>query len=245
LRPDPPTAPPAAPVHPRLRAAPAARSAPLPRPLRVRHLGRQPYVAVWRAMQAFAGARGEQTHDELWLLEHDPVYTLGRAGRPEHLLATGDLPVVHTDRGGQVTWHGPGQLVAYLLLDLRRAGLGVRALVECLEETVIEVLASAGVAGERRPGAPGVYVAGRKIAALGLRIRRHTSYHGVALNVHPDLAAFAAIDPCGYPGLEVTSLARLGVPWSVEDAGARLAAILARRLECVPEPALGAIPRAP
>lgn len=172
--------------------------------LLVRHLGRQPYEPVWRAMQDFTDARGEETADEFWLLDHSPVYTLGRAGRREHVLAPGDVPVVQVDRGGQVTYHGPGQVVLYTLIDLRRRGLGVRGLVRTLEDAVIAVIAAHGVSAGLRDGAPGVYVDGRKIAALGLRVRRGCSFHGLALNVDCDLAPFAGIDPCGYRGLAVT-----------------------------------------
>ncbi len=180
-------------------------------PLVVRRLGRVPYVETWERMKAFVDAHDAQTVDELWLLEHDPVYTLGLAGDLRHLLNPGLTPVVKTDRGGQVTWHGPGQLVAYTLLDLKRRELGPRELVRLLEEAVIRTLAACGLEGQRRPRAPGVYVGAAKIASLGLRIRRHCSYHGLALNVAPDLAPFRGINPCGYEGLAVTSLAELGV----------------------------------
>ncbi|WP_210756900.1 lipoyl(octanoyl) transferase LipB [Caldichromatium japonicum] len=158
-------------------------------------------------MRAFTEMRGPTTPDELWLLEHAPVFTLGQAGLPEHLLDPGTIPVIQSDRGGQVTYHGPGQLIAYLLFDLRRAGIGVRYLVERLEQAVIDLLHGYGIRGERRPGAPGVYVAEAKIAALGLRVRNGCCYHGLALNVAMDLAPFARINPCGYPGLAVTQLA--------------------------------------
>jgi len=201
-------------------------------PLLLRRLGLQPYEPVWAAMRDFTDRRIAGTPSELWLLQHPPVYTLGQAGRPEHLLAPGEIPVVRTDRGGQVTYHGPGQLVAYLLLDLRAAGLGVRPLVSVLEQAVIDLLAGLGVAAAARADAPGVYVAGRKIASLGLRVRRGCSYHGVALNVDMDLGPFARINPCGHPGLAVTQLADLGVPMGVEAAGERLAAGLAQALGC-------------
>jgi lipoyl(octanoyl) transferase len=181
-------------------------SAPFPL-LRIKHLaGLQDYPATWAAMRAFTDARETSTPDELWLLEHPPVFTLGQAGRLEHLLAPGTIPVIQTDRGGQVTYHGPGQLVAYLLLDLRRAGIGVKRLVERLEQSVIDLLAEYGVAAERRTDAPGVYVAGAKIASLGLRVRNGCSYHGLALNVDMDLEPFSRINPCGYAGLAVTQL---------------------------------------
>lgn len=177
----------------------------------VRPLGRADYEPVWRAMQAFTRERGADTPDELWFVEHPPVLTLGLAAKPEHVLDAGELPVVRIDRGGQVTWHGPGQLVAYVLVDLRRAGLGVKELVRRLEQSVIDLLAGYGIAGERRAGMPGVYVGGAKIAAVGLRVSRGCSYHGIALNVDADLAGFARINPCGYPGLAATRLADLGV----------------------------------
>ncbi len=194
--------------------------------LRVRWLGRVPYAPTWQKMIDFVDARGPDTADELWLLEHDPVYTLGLAGNPAHVLDPGATPVIKTDRGGQVTWHGPGQLVAYVLLDLRRRALGPRELVRLLEEAAIRVLARHGLRGERRPKAPGVYVDGAKIAALGLRIRRYCSYHGLALNVAPELAPFTRINPCGYAGLAVTSLAALGVRTTVEAVAAQTAEAL-------------------
>jgi lipoyl(octanoyl) transferase len=196
----------------------------------LRRLGRQPYAAVWEAMRAFTDARRPDTPSELWLLEHEPVYTLGQAGRVAHLRAPGGIPVVRTDRGGQVTYHGPGQLVAYLLLDLRATGLGVRPLVTLLELAVVALLAAQGVAAAARPDAPGVYVDGRKIASLGLRVRRGCSYHGLALNVDMDLGPFRGIDPCGHAGLEVTQLRELGVPLTVDQAGDALAAQLAAAL---------------
>jgi lipoyl(octanoyl) transferase len=176
------------------------------------------YAPTWRAMQDFTARRGPDTPDELWLLEHAPVYTLGQAGRMEYVRAAGDIPLVKVDRGGQVTYHGPGQVVAYVLLDLNRRGYGVKELVRRLEQAVIDLLAGLGIAGERLAGAPGVYVAGAKLAALGLRVRRGCSYHGLALNVAMDLAPFAAIDPCGYPGMAVTQLADLGIGMSPEQA---------------------------
>lgn len=162
-------------------------------------------------MQAFNAARGPGTPDEMWLCEHPPVFTLGLAGRREHVIAPGAIPVVATDRGGQVTYHGPGQAMAYLLLDLRRSGLGAKALVRRIEQSVIDLLAGYGVEGGRRTGMPGVYVRDAKIAAIGLRIARGCSYHGVALNVDMELEPFSRIDPCGYPGLACTRLADLGV----------------------------------
>jgi lipoyl(octanoyl) transferase len=162
-------------------------------------------------MQEFTRTRGPDTPDELWFVEHPPVYTLGLAAKPEHVLDAGDVPVVRIDRGGQVTWHGPGQLLAYVLLDLHRAGFGARELVRRLEQSVIDLAAGYGIAARRREGMPGVYVGDAKLAAVGLRISRGCSFHGVALNVDPELAAFRGINPCGYPGLEATRLADLGV----------------------------------
>jgi lipoyl(octanoyl) transferase len=167
--------------------------------------------------------------DEIWLLEHPRVFTLGLAGRREHVLAPGDIPVVHTDRGGQVTYHGPGQVVAYVLVDLRREGLGVKALVHRLEQAAIDVLREGGLTAERIQGRPGVYVHGEKIAAVGLRIARGCSYHGLALNVDIDLEPFSRIDPCGYPGLRSTSLAALGVRDSISAVQQRLARALERQ----------------
>jgi lipoyl(octanoyl) transferase len=182
------------------------------RPLQIRRLGRRPYETTWHAMQAFTDARGPDTPDELWLLEHDPVFTLGQAGKMEHVLAAGDIPVVPVDRGGQVTYHGPGQLVGYPLIDLRRAGVGVRELVHRIEQALIDTLAHWHVSAERLDGAPGVYVDGAKIAALGLRVRRGCSFHGLAFNVAMDLEPFQRINPCGYKGLAVTQLVDLGGP---------------------------------
>ena len=170
-------------------------------------------------MQRFTDTRDEHTGDELWLLEHPPVYTLGRNGKDEHLLDPGDIPVIRTDRGGQVTYHGPGQLIAYCLLDIRRRRLGVQSLVRILEQAVIDLLAAYNVSGTRRDRAPGVYVDGRKIAALGLRVRRGCSFHGLALNVDMDLSPFARINPCGYEGLEVTQLRDLGIDLDIGQAG--------------------------
>ena len=174
-------------------------------------------------MQAFNAARGRETPDEMWLCEHPPVFTLGLAGRREHVIAPGSIPVVATDRGGQVTYHGPGQAMAYLMLDLRRSGLGAKALVRRIEQAVIDLLAGYGVEGERRTGMPGVYVRGAKVAAIGLRIARGCSYHGVALNVDADLEPFSRIDPCGYPGLACTRLADLGMADKMDAVQQKLA----------------------
>jgi lipoyl(octanoyl) transferase len=200
-------------------------------PIELHRLGRRPYQPVWRAMRELTDSRGPETRDRFWLVEHDPVFTQGRAGRPEHLLMPGDIPVVQTDRGGQVTYHGPGQAVLYPLIDVRRARVGVRELVSALENAVIAVLAGHGVEARARPDAPGVYVQEAKIASLGLRIRRGASFHGVALNVDGDLSPFSRINPCGYAGLAMTRLADLvdGCP-GVEAVGERLAECLAREL---------------
>jgi lipoyl(octanoyl) transferase len=182
-------------------------------------------------MRAFTDARGPDTEDQLWLLEHPAVYTLGQAGRVEHLLHPGAIPVVHCDRGGQVTYHGPGQLIAYLLLDMRRSGLGVRRLVRLLEESVVALLAQRGIEPAVRADAPGVYVAGAKIASLGLRVRRGCTYHGLALNVAMDLQPFRCIDPCGYPGLRVTQLSDWIPDVSLETVQDWLVGELVRRLD--------------
>ena len=184
-------------------------------------------------MQDFTTSRSESTADELWLTEHEPVYTLGLAGRREHLLRDNGIPVLEIDRGGQVTYHGPGQLVVYVLFDLRRAALSIRAMVRRIEDGVIEWLSSFGISAYGKPSAPGVYVRAApeaKIAALGLRVRRGCTYHGVAVNIAMDLSPFADIDPCGYPGLAVTQLADFGIVRSIDQAGAELAPIIARRM---------------
>lgn len=200
----------------------------------VRALGRTDYEATWRAMQAFTARRDEATPDEIWITEHEPVYTLGLAGRPEHLLRANGIPAIKVDRGGQITYHGPGQVVVYLMIDLRRRGLGVRPMVRAIESGVVEWLDSVGISGWGKPEAPGVYVdrhgVEAKIAALGLKIRHGCSYHGVAVNVAMDLAPFADINPCGYRGLAVTQLADFGVHRTVESAGRELAPLLSARL---------------
>ncbi|PIV21803.1 MAG: octanoyltransferase [Hydrogenophilales bacterium CG03_land_8_20_14_0_80_62_28] len=188
----------------------------------VRHLGRVDYEPTWRAMQSFTAERGPDTPDELWLLEHPPVFTLGQAGKREHILTDLGIPVIAIDRGGQVTYHGPGQVVVYVLLDLRRRGYGVKELVRRLEQAVIDLLAGFGVVAERRAGAPGVYVNEAKIAALGLRIKNGCSYHGLALNVAMDLTPFSAINPCGYEGLAVTQTSDLGIALPSAEMGERL-----------------------
>lgn len=180
--------------------------------LGVRELGLVDYTPAWQAMQRFTDTRDLNTDDEIWLLQHAPVFTQGQAGKAEHLLLPGDIPVVQADRGGQVTYHGPGQLVGYLLLDVRRLGFGVRELVNRIEHSLIELLGSYGVEAEARPDAPGVYVGGAKIASLGLRIRNGRSFHGLALNVDMDLEPFKRINPCGYAGLRMTQLRDLVGP---------------------------------
>jgi lipoyl(octanoyl) transferase len=182
----------------------------------VRTLGLEPLPAVWAAMQAFTAERTAATRDEIWFVEHPPVYTLGMRGDRAHLLAPGDIPVVQIDRGGQVTYHGPGQLVVYVLLNLERRGLTPRKLVQALEGAVIDTLARFGVTGNARRDAPGVYVAGAKIAAVGLRVKRHCSYHGLAVNVAMDLTPFSGINPCGYADLPVTDLRTLAGIGSIE-----------------------------
>ena len=175
--------------------------------LYLRHLGRQAYEPVWRAMQQYTDARDEGSRDEIWLLEHEPVFTQGQAGKAEHLLMPGDIPVVQVDRGGQVTYHGPGQLVGYVLIDLRRRKLGVRDLVTAIEQSIVTVLAELGIAARPRPDAPGVYVdSGAKIAQLGLRLRRGCSFHGLSLNIDMDLSVFQRINPCGHVGMAVTDI---------------------------------------
>ena len=207
----------------------AAAAVPPPFP-QVRRLGLQSYEPTWRAMQRFTDARTAATGDEIWLLEHPPVFTLGMNADPAHVLAAADIPVVRIDRGGQVTYHGPGQLVVYPLLDLRRAGLGVRDQVTALERSVIDYAGSLGIEAESRRSAPGVYVAGRKLASVGIRVRRGASYHGIALNVCNDLGPFARINPCGYAGLQMTRLADLAAVDSVSAAAEGLLPHLLRHL---------------
>ncbi|WP_075184977.1 lipoyl(octanoyl) transferase LipB [Teredinibacter haidensis] len=185
----------------------------LPSPFVIRHLGVQEYETVWREMREFTDARNSETADEIWLVQHPPVYTQGQAGKPEHLLNPQSVPVVASDRGGQVTYHGPGQLVVYPLLNLKRLTFGVRDLVTLLEEAVIQFLAGYGIEAAAKPDAPGVYVQGKKIASLGLRVRRGCSYHGLAINIAMDLKPFLNINPCGYQGLEMTQLSE----WVSED----------------------------
>ncbi|MGY2462699.1 lipoyl(octanoyl) transferase LipB [Vreelandella sulfidaeris] len=204
-------------------------------PIRLHDLGRQGYLPVWEAMRALTDTRDAQTPDQFWLVEHEPVFTQGQAGKPEHLLLPGDIPVVHTDRGGQVTYHGPGQVVLYPLLDVRRGKIGVRDLVTALENAVIDVLSNYGVSARARPDAPGVYVTTAsgeaKIASLGLRVRRGASFHGVALNVDGDLAPFSRINPCGYAGMPIARLADFVSLSSGHGVGRQLAEALAIQLK--------------
>src|SRR5213594_539752 len=197
----------------------------------VRHLGLAEFASTYQAMRRFTDSRGTKTPDELWVLEHPAVYTVGIAGRAEHFPRSGEVPVERIDRGGQITYHGPGQAIVYALIDLARRGLTVRAMVTLLEQAVIDTLRGHGVMAETKDRAPGVYVDGVKIAALGLRVRRGCCYHGVALNVNMDLAPFSAIDPCGYPGLAVTQTSALGIAAGTNELGGELARRIARLIE--------------
>jgi len=197
------------------------------RPTLLRDLDRQPYEPVWRAMQRFTDARDAHTPDELWVLEHDPVFTLGQAGKPEHVLMPGEIPVIYVDRGGQVTYHGPGQIVVYPLLDIKRLNIGVREYVRRIEQAIIDTLLEWNIIGIRREGAPGVYVGDAKIAALGIRVRNGRTFHGLAFNVNMELEPFTRINPCGYAGLQVTSVTDLGGPSSLERVKQVLLAELA------------------
>jgi len=188
----------------------------------VRDLGLREYVPLWRAMQQFTDARDEHTDDEIWFTEHPPVFTMGLNASAEHLLAPGEIPVVQIDRGGQVTYHGPGQLMIYPLIDLKRAGLGVRTLVTALEQSVVDFAKDLGITAASRPDAPGVYVAGTKLASVGLRIRRGASFHGMALNIDVDLEPFSRINPCGFSQLQMTDLTRLGARVTLSDTWPRL-----------------------
>ena len=196
----------------------------------IRHLGQVEYEPTWRAMEKFTLERGPDTPDEIWFLEHPPVFTLGLAGKMEHVLAPGGIPVIHIDRGGQVTYHGPGQLVVYPLIDLRRQKLGVRELVEALENSVIDTLTAYGIHAKGRRDAPGVYVDARKVCSIGIRVRRGCSYHGIAFNVAMDLSPFHRINPCGYAGLEMTQVSDLGGPASVRRVAADLTPALLEHL---------------
>ena len=198
--------------------------------MHIRHLGLVDYEPTWHAMQAFTETRTGETPDELWIVEHPPVYTLGLAGKPEHLLQQTAIPLIKTDRGGQITYHGPGQLVVYLLMDLRRRDYGVRDMVRRIEQAIIDTLADYGIEARGDVNAPGVYVGARKIASLGLRIKNHATYHGLSLNVSMDLAPFGSINPCGYAGLEVTRMADLGVEATLAQVAERLIPHLETRL---------------
>lgn len=195
--------------------------------LAIRHLGRQDYTDVWRAMLDFTTQRTTGSASEIWIVEHLPVFTQGQAGKAEHLLDAGEIPVVQSDRGGQVTYHGPGQVVCYLLLDLKEIGMGIRSLVNSIEEAIIQLLSEQGIAAARKHGAPGVYVDGAKIAAIGLRVKKQCTYHGLSLNVNMDLQPFSRINPCGYPGLAVTDMATLGVDTDVVSVADKLTVKLA------------------
>ena len=200
----------------------------------VRGPGRVPYEPTWRAMQDFTTQRDASTPDELWLVEHPPVYTLGQAGKAEHLLHVTDIPLVKIDRGGQITYHGPGQVVGYLLLDLHRRGLKVREMVNLLEQALIDCIADYGLDARRKDGAPGVYIDGAKVAALGLRVKNGCSYHGLSLNVDMDLTPFTWINPCGYSGLQTIQLKDFGVTEGPEDVATRLLVHLQRHFPDVP-----------
>lgn len=189
----------------------------------IRTLGIEPYNPTWEKMQAFTDQRDDETRDEIWLLQHEPVFTQGQAGKAEHLLATGDIPVVQVDRGGQVTYHGPGQLIVYLMINLRRRKLGVREMVDIMERSLVDLLAEYGVEAYAKPDAPGVYVGNAKIASLGLRVRRGCSFHGLALNLDMDLGPFLRINPCGYAGMPMTQLAELAEMPKLEDLMQKLA----------------------
>ena len=200
------------------------------RAVEIRSLGRREYEPLWRSMQAFTNSRGDETPDEIWFTEHPPVFTLGLNASREHVLAPGDIPVIQIDRGGQVTYHGPGQLMIYPLVDLRRAGLGVRDLVTALEQSVVDLAAQYNIVAASRADAPGIYVQGKKIGSVGLRIRRNSSYHGMALNVDMDLEPFTRINPCGFEDLEVTDLAALGVTKDLSEVARDLEPQLLRHL---------------
>jgi len=196
-----------------------------------RYLGQEDYSVTWQAMRKFTDSRTDDTEDELWVCEHTPVYTLGQAGKREHILNAADIPVVQSDRGGQVTYHGPGQLLVYTLFNLKRAGFGIREMVVRLENSVISLLADYDIQAQSRRDAPGVYVKNEKIAALGLRVRRGCTYHGIALNIAPDLSPFLGINPCGYQGMSVTSLQTLGVAIDNDQIAARFVQLIDTHLQ--------------
>ncbi|GEA61766.1 lipoyl(octanoyl) transferase LipB [Vibrio comitans] len=207
----------------------SANSSLLSNRLEIHHLGRQDYEPIWQRMHRFTDERDENTVDQVWIVEHNPVFTQGQAGKEEHLLNTGDIPVVKSDRGGQVTYHGPGQMVVYFLLNLRRRGLGVRELVTHIENTVVQTLAKLGIESAARPDAPGVYVEGKKICSLGLRIRKGCSFHGLALNIDMDLSPFLRINPCGYAGMEMVQVA----DFTTDDQRANIQGILVKELSAL------------
>lgn len=196
----------------------------------IRHLGLQDYQTTWQRMREFTDSRDAQTSDELWLLEHPPVFTLGQAGKPEHLLNPGTIPIIKTDRGGQVTYHGPGQLVVYFLIDLRRKPWGVKCLVSLIEQSVIALLKEYGVTAHLKEGAPGVYVDNEKIASIGLRVRHGCSYHGLSFNIKMDLMPFSLINPCGYSGLKVTQFSQFRDKITIEKVGSELTRLLSVEL---------------
>lgn len=197
----------------------------------IRQLGRADYVPTWEAMQAFTDNREDNTADELWIVEHPPVFTQGQAGKQEHLLAPGDIPVVPVDRGGQVTYHGPGQLVVYFMINIRRLKIGVRGLVSAIEDTVVASLAEYDIVSAPRPDAPGVYIGAEKVCSLGLRIRRGCSFHGLALNVNMDLSPFMRINPCGYAGMVMTQTADHNGPTQIEEAAQLIIKYFAAQLQ--------------
>ncbi|WP_394130631.1 lipoyl(octanoyl) transferase LipB [Shewanella maritima] len=198
--------------------------------LHIRHLGRQDYESVWHAMQSYTDNRDEHSQDELWIVEHNPVFTQGQAGKAEHILNPGDIPVIQVDRGGQVTYHGPGQLVVYPLIDIKRSKIGVRQLVNHIEQSIVDMLQMYGIEAYAKADAPGVYVAERKVASLGLRIRKGCSFHGLALNVDMDLGPFQRINPCGYAGMEMVQCKALNGPQTVTEAGDKLIQTLSKVL---------------
>lgn len=211
-------------------------------PARLRDFGRMAYEPVWHAMQAFTDRRDAGTPDELWLVEHDPVFTLGQAGKDEHVLFPGDIPVLHVDRGGQVTYHGPGQIVLYPLLDLKRLKVGVKEYVHRIEQAIIDTLDDWNIQAQRMDGAPGVYVAGAKIGALGIRVRRGCTFHGLAFNIAMDLEPFRRINPCGYAGMAVTSMVDLGGPSGLDAVKPALIGHVARLFDLDVEPAPAELP---
>ncbi len=203
-------------------------------PLDIRHLAREEYVPLWRAMQTYTDDRDASSRDAIWFTEHPPVFTMGLNASPDHLLAPGNIPVVNIDRGGQVTYHGPGKLMIYPLIDIRRAGIGVRKLVTALEQSVVDFVAEFDISAAARADAPGVYVDNKKLASVGLRIRRGASFHGMALNVDVDMEPFSRINPCGYRGLEMTDLKRLGVDLSLRESAEKLLPHFLRHLGLPP-----------